>query len=195
MNYGYARVSSRDQNIDRQLRALENNGVRKKNIYVDYVSGKDFNRPAYQKLVKKLKPRDLLIVSSIDRLGRNYRDILEEWHVLTKVKQVDIQVLDLPLLNTRVQNRGLTGQFIADLVLQILSYVSQIERENIRQRQREGIDSARKRGVRFGRPKIPKPPNYQSVKEQWKKSQLSTSEAADLLGISTSTFSRWVRAE
>lgn len=151
MNYGYARVSSKEQNEQRQMIALTAFGIAKKNIYMDKQSGKDFDRPRYKRLVKKLHPGDLLVIQSIDRLGRNYGEILEQWRVITKEKRVDIVVLDMPLLDTRARGQDLTGTFIADLVLQILSYVAQTEREMIRKRQAEGIAAAKARGVKFGR--------------------------------------------
>lgn len=150
--FAYVRVSSRDQNEDRQLIAMQEFGVPKTHIYTDKQSGKDFDRPSYQRLMRRLKPGDLLVIKSIDRLGRNYDEIIQQWREITKRKQVDIAVLDMPLLNTRQGDRDLTGVFISDLVLQILSYVAQTERENIRQRQREGIDAAKRKGVAFGRP-------------------------------------------
>ena len=160
--YGYVRVSSRDQNEDRQLIALRGKGVEDRFIYMDKVSGKDFNRPQYKKLVKKLKPGDLLYIQSIDRLGRNYEELQNQWRILTKEKNVDICVIDMPLLDTR-QGKDLMGTFIADLVLQILSFVAQNEREFIRKRQAEGIAAAKAKGVKFGRPPIPLPDNFYPV--------------------------------
>lgn len=190
MKYGYIRVSSKDQNPERQMKAIQENGVEKRNIYVDYISGKDFCRPNYKSLLRKLKPRDLLMIKSIDRLGRNYEEILEQWRILTKEKNVDIQVLDMPLLNTRTEVEGLTGVFIADLVLQILAYVAETERTFIKQRQAEGIALAKARGVQFGRRKIEIPGEKSFVFEEWKRGNMKTKEAADLLGISISTFYR-----
>ena len=149
MEYGYIRVSSKEQNIDRQMAALLKEGLDKKHIFIDKQSGKDFDRPSYKRLLKKLKTEDVLIIKSIDRLGRNYAEILEQWHIITKVRQADIYVLDFPLLDTRKKDNDLTGTFIADLVLQILSYVAQTEREFIHQRQAEGIAAAQQRGVKF----------------------------------------------
>ena len=160
--YGYIRVSSRDQNEDRQLIALHGKGVEDRFIYMDKVSGKDFNRPQYKKLVKKLKPGDLLYIQSIDRLGRNYEEVQNQWRILTKEKNVDICVIDMPLLDTR-QGKDLMGTFIADLVLQILSFVAQNEREFIRKRQAEGIAAAKAKGVKFGRPPIPLPDNFYPI--------------------------------
>ena len=160
--YGYVRVSSRDQNEDRQLIALRGKGVEDRFIYMDKVSGKDFNRPQYKKLVKKLKPGDLLYIQSIDRLGRNYEEVQNQWRILTKEKNADICVVDMPLLDTR-QGKDLMGTFIADLVLQILSFVAQNERDFIRKRQAEGIAAAKAKGVKFGRPPIPLPDNFYPV--------------------------------
>ncbi len=189
--YGYARVSSKDQNLDRQLCALEEFGVDRGMIYCDKMSGKDFNRPSYRKLMRKLKPGDVLVVKSIDRLGRNYNEILEEWRVITKVKNVSIVVLDMPLLDTRENIEGITGVFIADLVLQLLSYVSQIERENIKTRQAEGIEAAKARGVRFGRPKIPIPPNFEEINQCCSDGIYTRKQAAEKLGVCTATFNSW----
>lgn len=164
--YGYVRVSSTDQNEDRQMIALSEVGVLKKNIFMDKMSGKDFERPQYQKLLKKLKPDDLLYVLSIDRLGRNYEEIQKQWRIITKEKNVDVCVIDMPLLDTR-QGKDLMGTFIADLVLQILSFVAQSERENIKKRQAEGIAAAKAKGVRFGRPEKNVPDNFGSLIKQW----------------------------
>ena len=164
--YGYVRVSSTDQNEDRQLDALDDIGVEKSNIYTDKQSGKDFERPQYKKLVKKLKEGDLLYVLSIDRLGRNYEDIQNQWRILTKEIGVDICVLDMPLLDTR-NGKDLMGTFIADLVLQILSFVAQSERENIRKRQAQGIAAAKARGVKFGRPTITMPDDFTDIVSEW----------------------------
>ena len=160
--YGYVRVSSRDQNEDRQLIAMKEVDVSEKNIYLDRQSGKDFNRPQYLKLVRKLKKDDLLYIKSIDRLGRNYEEILEQWRLLTREKGIDIVVLDMPLLDTR-RGKDLMGTFLSDIVLQVLSFVAENERSNIRQRQAEGIAAARARGVRFGRPPKPLPANFQNI--------------------------------
>ena len=191
MNYGYARVSSKEQNEQRQMIALTEFGIAEKNIYMDKQSGKDFDRPQYKRLTKKLKPGDLLVVQSIDRLGRNYGEILEQWRVITKEKRVDIVVLDMPLLDTQAQGRDLTGTFIADLVLQILSYVAQTEREMIRKRQAEGIAAAKARGVRFGRRPKEKPPEYPTVLAAWYRNELSARGAAAQLGITHRTFQKW----
>lgn len=194
MNYGYIRVSSKDQCEDRQWLALKQFDISRKNIYVDKVSGKNFDRPQYNRLVKRLKKGDVLIVLSIDRLGRNYDEIQNQWRIITKVKQVDIVVLDMPLLDTRKKgDQDLTGTFIADMVLQILAYVAQIERENIKQRQKEGIHAAKSRGVIFGRPRKDVPQNFKEIKNQWLQNQITSRQAAKALGIAQSTFLRWVQ--
>lgn len=190
--YGYVRVSSKDQCEDRQLLALKEFGVVERNIYTDKISGKNFNRPQYHRLMKKLKQGDVVVILSIDRLGRNYDEIQNQWRIITKEKQADIAVLDMPLLDTRKsQNNDLTGTFIADLVLQILAYVAQIERENIKQRQKEGIHAAKCRGVQFGRPRKNIPDNFDDVKGKWEKSEINSRQAAQILGISQNTFLRW----
>ncbi len=186
--YGYMRVSSRDQNLDRQYRELISYGVDAKNIYTDKQSGKDFNRPAYRKLVgRKLKKNDILIVKSIDRLGRNYADILEEWKYITKVKKADIRILDMPLLDTD-QNKDLIGTLIGDIVLQLLSFVAENERISIRQRQAEGIAAAKLRGVRFGRPQLILPDDFEDILQQWQIGSLSSKEAIAASGMAYSTF-------
>ena len=190
--YGYVRVSSKDQCEDRQLLALKEFGVVERNIYTDKISGKNFNRPQYHRLMKKLKKGDVVVILSIDRLGRNYDEIQNQWRIITKEKQADIVVLDMPLLDTRKsQNNDLIGTFIADLVLQILAYVAQIERENIKQRQKEGIHAAKCRGVQFGRPRKNIPDNFDDVKGKWEKSEINSRQAAQILGISQNTFLRW----
>ena len=189
--YGYVRVSSKDQCEARQVLALREFKVPEHNIYMDKMSGKDFNRPQYRRMVRKLKAGDVLVVKSIDRLGRNYEEILEQWRVLTKKKEVDVVVLDMPLLDTRMSGGNLTGVFVADLVLQILSYVAQTERENIRQRQMEGIAAAKQRGVKFGRPKKQVPEEFARLREKWMQKEVSSREAAKRLGISQDTFLRW----
>ena len=190
--YGYVRVSSKDQNIDRQMAAMDVVGIPLHKIFIDKLSGKDFNRPHYQKLVRKLKVGDELYIKSIDRLGRDYDEIIQQWRFLTRDRDVSIIVLDFPLLDTRNQINGITGKFLADLVLQILSYVAQIERENIHQRQMEGIKEARKKGVRFGRPRQTIPQDFYGVVELWQNDQISLREAARRLKISHTTFTRWV---
>lgn len=190
--YGYVRVSSIDQNEDRQLIVMDENNVQKGNIYIDKQSGKDFERPQYKKLVKKLKAGDLLYILSIDRLGRNYEDIQKQWRILTKDIGIDICVIDMPLLDTR-NGKDLMGTFIADLVLQILSFVAQNERENIKKRQAQGIAAAKARGVKFGRPEAPTPDNFDEFIAKWEKGQITISEILKLTGLSKSTFYRKVR--
>ena len=187
--YGYVRVSSIDQNEDRQLIVMDENNVPSKNVYIDKQSGKDFERPQYKKLVKKLKPGDLLYILSIDRLGRNYEDIQKQWRILTKDIGIDICVIDMPLLDTR-NGKDLMGTFIADLVLQILSFVAQSERENIKKRQAQGIAAAKAKGVRFGRPEAPLPENFDRIIRDWDAGKLSTADALKLCNISESTFYR-----
>lgn len=191
--YGYIRVSSKDQCIDRQLIAFAESEfhLTKKHIYIDKISGKDFARPEYKKLMRKLKEGDTLVIKSIDRLGRNYEEILEQWRIITKEKKAYIVVLDMPLLDTRQKKDNLTGTFIADLVLQILSYVAQIERENIRQRQREGIDAAMKRGVKFGRPKREKPEEFEKIYQLYMEGNISIRGAAKELHVGHDTFMKW----
>ena len=191
--YGYIRVSSREQNEERQLISLREVQVPEENTFIDKQSGKDFERPQYKRLLRKLKKDDLLYIKSIDRLGRNYGEILEQWRILTKEKSVDIVVLDMPLLDTRARGQDLTGTFIADLVLQILSYVAQTEREMIRKRQAEGIAAAKARGVKFGRRPLPLPESYEDVRQKWESGQLSARAAAIALGVSHSTFLKWTR--
>ena len=185
--YGYIRVSTREQNEDRQWIALREVGVPEKNILLDKQSGKDFLRPQYRRLVRKLKKDDLLYIKSIDRLGRNYGEILEQWRLLTKEKGVDIVVLDMPLLDTR-RGKDLMGTFLSDIVLQVLSFVAENERVNIRQRQAEGIAAAKARGVRFGRPPKPLPENFHSVYQRWKAGKLTGTAAAKECGMALSTF-------
>jgi len=185
--YGYVRVSTREQNEDRQIIALQKIPVPKSNIFVDKQSGKDFNRPRYQKLLRKLKKDDLLYIKSIDRLGRNYGEILEQWRFLTREKGIDIVVLDMPLLDTR-RGKDLMGTFLSDIVLQVLSFVAENERTNIRARQAEGIAAARARGVRFGRPPRPLPESYHSAYLRWKAGEISGTAAAKECGMPLSTF-------
>ena len=189
--YGYARVSSKDQNEARQIIALSQFPVKKENIYIDKFSGKDFDRPKYSELIKILKEQDILVIKEIDRLGRNYEEILEQWRVITKEIKADIVVLDMPLLDTRTRKENLTGTFIADLVLQILSYVAETERQSIKQRQREGIEAAKKRGVKFGRPCIPVPEEFYDLKEKWLNKKITSREAATTINVSQDTFLRW----
>ena len=188
--YGYARVSTREQNEDRQLIALQEVRVSKQNIYLDKQSGRDFNRPMYLRLLKKLKREDLLYIQSIDRLGRNYDEILEQWRILTKERKVDISVLDMPLLDTR-RGKDLMGTFLSDIVLQVLSFVAENERKSIRQRQREGIEAAKLRGVQFGRPKLPMPENFLEAYARWVSKEVSGAKAAEQCHMTMSTFYRW----
>lgn len=190
--YGYIRISSKDQNIARQIDAMKKEGIEKKYMYIDMQSGKDFERPSYKKMKKKIKEGDELYVKSIDRLGRNYNEIIDQWRILTKEKKVDIVVLDFPLLDTRKQENGITGMFIADLVLQILSYVAQIERENIRQRQAEGIQSAKDRGVKFGRPQKEFPDEFEQIYLLFKEKKISKRESARRLSINHVTFTNLI---
>lgn len=185
--YGYIRVSTKEQNEDRQVIALRDVGIVGADLYIDKQSGKDFQRPQYKKLLRRLKKDDLLYIKSIDRLGRNYPEILEQWRILTKEKGVDIVVLDMPMLDTR-RGKDLMGTFIADLVLQILSFVAENERVNIRQRQAEGIAAAMARGVQFGRPPSPLPDNFHTVYSQWKSGEVTGTFAAHLCGMPLSTF-------
>ena len=193
--YGYVRVSTKEQNEERQMIALKEIGIKKENIYIDKQSGKDFNRPNYLKLMKKIKAGDTVFVKSIDRLGRNYEDIIDQWHYITMTKEVDIVVLDFPLLDTRSNIEGLTGQFIGNLVLQVLSYVAQVERENIKQRQSEGIKAAKNRGVQFGRQQIEVSETFEEVYVLWKDFEISGREAARRLGVDPKTFKKWVNTK
>lgn len=185
--YGYIRVSTTDQNEDRQLIAMQELSIPEKNMFVEKQSGKDFQRPQYKKLVRKLKPDDLLYIKSIDRLGRNYEEILEQWRILTKEKRIDIVVLDMPLLDTR-RGKDLMGTFLSDIVLQVLSFVAENERRNIRQRQAEGIAAAKARGVKFGRPSKALPDNFEQIHRKWRRGQLKLQEAADACAMPVSTF-------
>ena len=192
--YGYARVSTKEQNEARQLTALREMGIPSENVYLDKQSGADFERVQYRRMLRRLGPGDTLIVKSIDRLGRNYTEILEQWRIITKNKRAAIVILDMPLLDTR-QNRDLTGQLIADIVLQLLSYVAQTEREFIRQRQAEGIVAARERGVHFGRDATPISENFPQTLAEWHAKRLGSRAAAERLGVSQTTFLKWARAE
>lgn len=193
--YGYVRVSTKEQCEERQMIALRAFPVVEKNIYMDKLSGKNFNRPMYRRLMRRLKQGDILVVKSIDRLGRNYEEILEQWRIITKEKLAHMVVLDMPLLDTRQTGRDLTGTFVADLVLQILSYVAQTERENIRQRQMEGIAAAKQRGVRFGRPRKNIPEEFWKLKNIWEERQITSRDAAKQLGIAQNTFLRWAHGK
>ena len=192
MIYGYIRVSTREQNEDRQLIALREMAVPEANLFIDKQSGKDFDRPQYQKLLRKLKKDDLLYIKSIDRLGRNYEEILKQWRILTKETGIDIVVLDMPLLDTR-RGKDLMGTFLSDIVLQVLSFVAENERTNIRQRQAEGIAAAKARGVKFGRPKKQLPVDFDKIVSEWKGKKLSLAEVLQRCGMSEATFYRRLR--
>ncbi len=185
--YGYIRVSTKEQNEDRQWQAMLQNKIDKKKIYIDKQSGKDFNRPAYKKLIKNMKEGDLLYIKSIDRLGRNYEEILEQWRILTREKQIDIVVIDMPLLDTR-RGKDLVGTFLSDVVLQLLSFVAENERCNIRARQAEGIATAKARGVKFGRPLKELPENFMEMREKWKRKEINLRVAAKECGMAPTTF-------
>ena len=185
--YGYIRVSSKDQKEDRQQIALKEVGVERQNIYVDKQSGKDFNRPQYKKMLRKLKKDDLLYIKSIDRLGRNYAEILQQWRILTKEKGVDIVVLDMPLLDTR-RGKDLMGTFLSDIVLQVLSFVAENERTNIKQRQAEGIAAAKAQGIKFGRPPLPLPDNFYEVHKAWRSKKITLKQAAAACNMPVGTF-------
>ena len=190
--YGYVRVSSREQNEDRQLDALREMEIAKRNIFIDKQSGKDFERPQYKRLVRKVKREDLIYIKSIDRLGRNYSEIQEQWRFLTKEKGADIVVLDMPLLDTR-RGKDLMGTFLSDIVLQVLSFAAENERTNIRQRQAEGIAAAKARGVRFGRPQINMPEYFGKTVRSWERKEITVEEAVRRCGVSESTFFRRLR--
>ncbi len=192
ITYGYARVSSREQNEDRQMIAFDEANVPKENIFVDKQSGKDFNRPKYRRLLRRLKVDDVLFVKSIDRLGRDYAEILEQWRILTKEKKIDIVVIDMPLLDTR-RGKDLMGTFLSDIVLQVLSFVAENERKNIRQRQKEGIEAAKLRGVQFGRPLKPMPESFRHIYDRWIGKEITGEEAAQLCNVARATFYRKVR--
>lgn len=187
MVYGYVRVSSREQNEDRQMLALNEREVPEKNIYIDKQSGKDFKRPMYNRMLKKLRKDDLIYVKSIDRLGRNYEEILEQWRILTKEKKVDIVVIDMELLDTR-RGKDLMGTFLSDIVLQVLSFVAENERKNIRERQKEGIEAAKLRGVQFGRPRRDVPEDFIQICYRWRSGQILGKEAARLCDMPLTTF-------
>lgn len=190
--YGYVRVSTKEQNEARQVIAMHEFGVDEQNVFVEKQSGKDFNRPKYKRLLRKLKAGDTLVIKSIDRLGRNYDEIIEQWRIITKEKQAAIVVLDMPLLDTR-QGRDLTGTLIADIVLQLLSYAAQTEREFIKRRQAEGIAAAKAKGVRFGVKPMEKPPDYEVYYERWQRGELSARAAAKALNVTHPTFLKWTR--
>lgn len=190
--YGYIRVSTKEQNEDRQRNAMRDFGILPHNIVLDKQSGKNFDRPGFQKLIKKIKPGDVLVVKSIDRLGRNYNEILEQWRYITKERKAAIVVLDMPLLDTR-RDRDLTGILISDIVLQLLSYVAETERQFIRQRQAEGIKAAKERGVQFGRKPKERPPEFENLEKLWKCGEISSRNAAKQLNIDHVTFLNWTK--
>lgn len=193
MKYAYVRVSTASQNIDRQMEEMFRQDIEFKNIFIDYQSGKDFERRNYQKLLKKLKKDDLLVIKSIDRLGRDYNMILDEWKKITKIIEADIMVIDMPLLDTRVESKNLVGKFISDIVLQVLSFVAQNERENIKQRQAEGIRIAKAKGVHMGRPNYVLPNNYEHVINKYIKREINNKEAQQLLNMSRGTFFKYLK--
>lgn len=190
MNYGYARVSTINQHLDRQIDELHKVGLLDSQIFIDKESGKDFNRTNYKKLLKKLKSGDVLYVKSIDRLGRNYNMILDEWRILTKEKDIDIVVIDMPLLDTRIEGKNLVGKFIADVVLQVLSFVAENERETMKQRQAEGIRMAKLRGVKFGRPSTPTPDDFDNIIKLYKEKKITVVTAINMSGLTRGTFYR-----
>lgn len=193
MKYGYVRVNTAQQHIDRQIDALLELGLDKSSIYIDYESGKDFNRKNYKKLIRKIKKDDLIIIKSIDRLGRNYNMIIDEWRLITKEKEADIMVIDMPLLDTRIEGKNLVGKFISDIVLQVLSFVAQNERETMRVRQAEGIRTAKARGVKFGRPRITIPCNFELVAKQYLKKEITNQKACEILGMTRGSFFRYMK--
>ena len=193
MNYGYIRVSSKEQNTDRQIIALNTCQVPIHSIFTDYQSGKDFSRPAFKEMLQKLRKGDLIVIKSIDRLGRNYDEILVQWQKITKEIEADIFVIDMPLLDTREKGINTTGKLISDIVLQLLAYVAETEREFIHQRQREGIDAAKAKGIQFGRPALEKPKDYLQTFVLWKERKISAREAARRLGVNHKTFLRWAK--
>ena len=193
MKYGYIRVSTVQQHIDRQIDALLELGLDKSCIYIDYESGKDFNRRNYKKLIRKLKKDDLVVIKSIDRLGRDYNMIIDEWRLITKEKEADIMVIDMPLLDTRIEGKNLVGKFISDIVLQVLSFVAQNERETMRVRQAEGIKTAKARGVKFGRPRITLPNNFEIVARQYLNKEITNKKACDILDMTRGSFFRYMK--
>jgi len=193
MKYAYVRVSTASQNIDRQMEEMFRQDIEFKNIFIDYQSGKDFERKNYQKLIKRLKKDDLLVIKSIDRLGRDYNMILDEWKKITKIIEADIMVIDMPLLDTSVEGKNLVGKFISDIVLQVLSFVAQNERENIKQRQAEGIRIAKAKGVHMGRPNYVLPNNYEHVINKYIKREINNKEAQQLLNMSRGTFFKYLK--
>lgn len=191
--YGYVRVSTKDQNLDRQILSMHEQGISDEFIYADKQSGKDFSRPAYAKLLKKVKPGDLIVFHSLDRMGRDYKDMGEQWAYLTQVKKVHVKVLDMPLLDTVNGPSDITGTVIVDIVFKLLCYMAQVERDHILQRQQEGITAAKLRGVKFGRPCNPKPPGFEECLGKWQRKEMTAREAGRRLGVSHTTFLRWSR--
>ncbi len=193
MEYGYIRVSTSTQHIDRQLEAIKSLGIKEKQIYIDYESGKNFDRTNYKKLIKKLKKNDLVIIKSIDRLGRNYNMIIDEWRKITKDIEADIMVIDMPLLDTRIKGNNLVGKFISDIVLQVLSFVAQNERETMKIRQAEGIKTAKARGVKFGRPKIELPCIFNEIVSKYIRKEITSKKACEILNMSRGSFYRYIK--
>ena len=193
MKYGYVRVSTAQQHIDRQIDALLELGLDQSSIFIDYESGKDFNRKNYKKLIRKLKKDDLVIIKSIDRLGRDYNMIIEEWRLITKEKEADIMVIDMPLLDTRIEGKNLVGKFISNIVLEVLSFFAQNERETMRVRQAEGIRTAKARGVKFGRPRITLPNNFEIVARQYLNKEITNKKACEILGMTRGSFFRYLK--
>lgn len=193
MKYGYVRVSTQNQHIDRQIEALKALGLEEKNLFIDYESGKDFERTNYKKLIKRLKKGDLVIIKSIDRLGRNYNMIIDEWRLITKEKEADIMVIDMPLLDTRIKGNNLVGSFISDIVLQVLSFVAQNERETMRIRQAEGIKTAKARGVKFGRPRISLPSNFNDIANEYLNKDITSTLACSKLKMTRGSFFRYLK--
>lgn len=193
MKYGYLRVSTQNQHIDRQIEALKALGLEDKNLFIDYESGKDFERTNYKKLIRKLKKDDLVIIKSIDRLGRNYNMIIDEWRLITKEKEADIMVIDMPLLDTRIKGNNLVGSFISDIVLQVLSFVAQNERETMRLRQAEGIKTAKARGVKFGRPRISLPSNFSEIANRYLNKDITSNFACEELQMTRGSFFRYLK--
>ena len=191
--YGYVRVSTKDQNEDRQIIAMKTFGIPKANIFIEKLSGKDFNRPVYKNMLDNLSPGDAVVIKSLDRLGRDYNEVIDQWRHITRDLGADIVVIDMPLLDTRKKDRDLTTSFVADIVLQILSYVAETERQFNKQRQAEGIAAAKARGIKFGSQPLPRPKNLAQIRTQWQSGQISSRTAGHLLGISHTTFLNWVK--
>ncbi len=191
--FGYVRVSTLDQNTDRQYSALIQEGIEEKNIFEDKLSGKDFDRPAYKRLLEQLEEGDLLVVKSVDRLGRNYHDVIDQWRYLIYEKKINISIIDMPIIDTNNKGAGITGELINSIILQLLSYVAQIERDFLLQRQKEGIVEAKKKGIKFGRPIKPKPDNFLKVKNKYDEKHINSRDAAEILEVSHTTFLKWIK--